>query len=82
MELTWPKAEMSKVTALAALSLNTLSASIDAVTPNPFPKPKRLRRLRSTMVVDGNQLKVFAWYDNEWGYSCRTADLVAKLGAM
>jgi len=29
----------------------------------------------STMVVDGNQLKVFAWYDNEWGYSCRMADL-------
>ncbi len=31
----------------------------------------------STMVVDGNQLKVFAWYDNEWGYSCRMADLTS-----
>jgi glyceraldehyde 3-phosphate dehydrogenase len=30
----------------------------------------------STMVVDGHQLKVLAWYDNEWGYSCRMADLV------
>jgi glyceraldehyde 3-phosphate dehydrogenase len=37
----------------------------------------------STMVVNGTQLKVFAWYDNEWGYSCRMADLachVAHLG--
>ena len=31
----------------------------------------------STMVIDGNQLKVFAWYDNEWGYSCRMADLTS-----
>ena len=29
----------------------------------------------STIVVDGNMLKVFALYDNEWGYSCRMADL-------
>jgi len=33
----------------------------------------------STMVVDGNQLKVFAWYDNEWGYSCRMADLTCHV---
>jgi glyceraldehyde 3-phosphate dehydrogenase len=30
----------------------------------------------STMVVNGSQLKVYAWYDNEWGYSSRMADLV------
>ena len=35
-----------------------------------------------TQVMDGNMLKVVSWYDNEWGYSCRTADLVAKLGTM
>lgn len=29
----------------------------------------------STMVVGDNLLKVIAWYDNEWGYSCRVADL-------
>jgi glyceraldehyde 3-phosphate dehydrogenase len=29
----------------------------------------------STMVVGGNMVKVVAWYDNEWGYSCRIADL-------
>jgi glyceraldehyde 3-phosphate dehydrogenase len=27
----------------------------------------------------GNQVKVFGWYDNEWGYSCRLVDLVNKL---
>lgn len=31
----------------------------------------------STMVNDGNMVKVVAWYDNEWGYSCRTVDLVS-----
>jgi len=35
----------------------------------------------STMVLDGNMVKVIAWYDNEWGYSCRVADLVAFVGA-
>ena len=29
----------------------------------------------STMVTGGNMVKVLAWYDNEWGYSCRIADL-------
>jgi glyceraldehyde 3-phosphate dehydrogenase len=29
----------------------------------------------STKVLDGNLVKVMAWYDNEWGYSCRLADL-------
>ncbi|MFD1193389.1 ArsJ-associated glyceraldehyde-3-phosphate dehydrogenase [Seohaeicola saemankumensis] len=29
----------------------------------------------STMVVNGTQLKVYAWYDNEWGYACRMADI-------
>jgi glyceraldehyde 3-phosphate dehydrogenase len=31
----------------------------------------------STMVLGGTMIKVIAWYDNEWGYSCRTADLAA-----
>lgn len=30
----------------------------------------------STMVVDGTQVKIFAWYDNEWGYANRVVDLV------
>lgn len=30
----------------------------------------------STMVINGNLVKVVSWYDNEWGYSCRVIDLV------
>jgi len=30
----------------------------------------------STALIDGTLAKVFAWYDNEWGYSCRVRDLV------
>jgi glyceraldehyde 3-phosphate dehydrogenase len=33
----------------------------------------------STMVIDGNMVKVLAWYDNEWGYSNRLVDLVAYI---
>ena len=29
----------------------------------------------STMVINGTQLKLYAWYDNEWGYSCRLGDI-------
>jgi glyceraldehyde 3-phosphate dehydrogenase len=32
-------------------------------------------------MAHGNAVKVFGWYDNEWGYSCRLVDLVAKVGA-
>ncbi|MFW6102883.1 MAG: type I glyceraldehyde-3-phosphate dehydrogenase [Chloroflexota bacterium] len=31
----------------------------------------------STVVTDGSMVKVLAWYDNEWGYSCRLADLAS-----
>jgi len=32
-----------------------------------------------TMVLNGTLVKVFAWYDNEWGYSCRLAEIVGKV---
>ncbi|MBS3981260.1 MAG: ArsJ-associated glyceraldehyde-3-phosphate dehydrogenase [Rhodobacteraceae bacterium] len=35
---------------------------------------------QSTMVINGTQVKIYAWYDNEWGYSCRLAD-VARMVA-
>lgn len=35
----------------------------------------------STMVMDGSMVKVLGWYDNEWGYSCRTSDLAAFIAA-
>ncbi len=36
---------------------------------------------QSTMVVNGTQLKVYAWYDNEWGYANRLADVALMVGA-
>jgi glyceraldehyde 3-phosphate dehydrogenase len=32
-----------------------------------------------TLVIGGNMVKVVAWYDNEWGYACRVADLAAYM---
>ncbi len=34
----------------------------------------------STMVVAGNLVKVLAWYDNEWGFSCRMVELIELIG--
>jgi glyceraldehyde 3-phosphate dehydrogenase len=34
----------------------------------------------STMVINGTQVKLYAWYDNEWGYANRTAELVRMVG--
>ena len=34
----------------------------------------------STMVINGTQVKLYAWYDNEWGYVNRTAELVQLVG--
>jgi len=33
----------------------------------------------ATMVMEGNMVKALGWYDNEWGYSCRTSDLAAMI---
>ncbi|MCA9098540.1 MAG: aldehyde dehydrogenase, partial [Planctomycetaceae bacterium] len=35
-----------------------------------------------TMVIGGNLIKVLSWYDNEFGYSNRTADLVRKIASL
>ena len=34
----------------------------------------------STMVVNGTQVKVYAWYDNEWGYANRLIDVARMVG--
>ncbi len=44
---------------------NPLSSTIDAL---------------STMVVNGTQVKVYVWYDNEWGYANRTAEIARMVG--
>jgi glyceraldehyde 3-phosphate dehydrogenase len=35
-----------------------------------------------TMVIDGSLVKVISWYDNEWGYSCRVVDLMARAASL
>ncbi|NQU24548.1 MAG: aldehyde dehydrogenase, partial [Candidatus Nealsonbacteria bacterium] len=35
-----------------------------------------------TKVVGDNMLKILSWYDNEWGYSCRSVDLIEKIAKM
>jgi glyceraldehyde 3-phosphate dehydrogenase len=35
---------------------------------------------QSTMVLGGNFAKVLAWYDNEWGFSCRMVELIELVG--
>ncbi len=42
------------------------------------PAPRSLMP-SSTMALGGNMVKVVTWYDNEWGYSCRTGDLAAMM---
>jgi glyceraldehyde 3-phosphate dehydrogenase len=37
--------------------------------------------VENTLVI-GNMVKVLSWYDNEWGYSNRVADLMAKAAAL
>jgi glyceraldehyde 3-phosphate dehydrogenase len=36
----------------------------------------------NTMVLDGDMVKVTMWYDNEWGYTCRTVDLIERLASL
>ncbi|MGE5295326.1 MAG: type I glyceraldehyde-3-phosphate dehydrogenase [Solirubrobacterales bacterium] len=36
----------------------------------------------NTMVLDGDMVKVTMWYDNEWGYSCRSADLIDRIAKL
>jgi glyceraldehyde 3-phosphate dehydrogenase len=37
--------------------------------------------LRETQVTDGGMLRVFGWYDNEWGFSNRMLDMAARISA-
>src|SRR6185295_5848380 len=59
-----------------------------AYTEDPVVSTDMLRNPNSsivdaglTKVLDGNLVKVVAWYDNEWGYSSRVVDLIAFLAA-
>jgi glyceraldehyde 3-phosphate dehydrogenase len=36
----------------------------------------------NTIVLDGDMVKVTMWYDNEWGYSCRSVDLIERIAKL
>ena len=72
--------------ALAKAATNGLKGILDYTT-DPVVSSDMLKNphsaivdARLTKVLDGNLAKVVAWYDNEWGYSCRVADLIVFLG--
>lgn len=48
---------------------------------NHFPLPSVVDSL-STAVMDGNLVKVFSWYDNEWGYSNQLVKMMEYVGSM
>lgn len=66
---------------------NALYKGILAVTEEPIVSSDIIGRTESsivdlplTQVVGGNLVKVFAWYDNEWGYTNRLVDQVVRVG--
>jgi len=72
--------------ALAKAATNGLKGILDYTT-DPVVSSDMMKNphsaivdARLTKVLDGNLAKVVAWYDNEWGYSCRVADLIVFLG--
>ncbi len=68
-------------------SQNAIYKGILAVTEKPLVSSDIIGRSESaivdlslTQVVAGNLVKVFAWYDNEWGYSNRLVEQVIRVG--
>ncbi len=66
---------------------NALYKGILAVSEEPLVSSDIIGRSESaivdlglTQIVDGNMLKVFAWYDNEWGYTNRLVEQVIRVG--
>jgi glyceraldehyde 3-phosphate dehydrogenase len=73
--------------ALANASQNAIYKGILEVTSEPLVSSDIIRRPESaivdlslTQVVGGNLVKVFAWYDNEWGYANRLVEQVIRVG--
>jgi len=71
--------------ALKAASLGKMKGILDytdedvvSVDFNHYPASSTVDS-KMTKVIGGNFVKVIAWYDNEWGYSCRVVDLIEKM---
>ena len=66
---------------LAAVLKSSLSSSTLVSTDFRGDSRSSIIDSASTMVLGGTMVKVIAWYDNEWGYSCRVADLIGYVAA-
>lgn len=57
------------------------SPAAPAAAPGPRTSaaPPAKHALMCLQVIDGTMVKIYAWYDNEWGYSCRLVDLAAQV---
>ena len=73
--------------ALSAASENAIYKGILAVSNEPLVSSDIIGRSESaivdlalTQVVGGNLVKIFAWYDNEWGYANRLLEQVIRVG--
>jgi glyceraldehyde 3-phosphate dehydrogenase len=60
-----------------------LGVSDEPLVSSDFRGDSRSSIIDSSMttVIGGTLVKVLAWYDNEWGFSCRVADLIALVGS-
>ncbi|MEK7648846.1 MAG: type I glyceraldehyde-3-phosphate dehydrogenase [Patescibacteria group bacterium] len=74
-------------TAFVAASKNKFYKGILGVTNEPVVSSDFIKSsysavvdLSMTKVVDGDFVKVIAWYDNEWGYSCRLVEMALHIG--
>lgn len=73
--------------AFRAAATNAIYRGVLAVTDEPLVSSDFIKNpysavvdLPLTIVVGGNLVKVMAWYDNEWGYSCRLAEMALEIG--
>ena len=82
MQIAAAPASTSRAAAAGPLK-GILGVSDDPLVSSDFRGDARSSIIdsASTMVIGGTMVKVIAWYDNEWGYSCRTADLAKMVAA-
>lgn len=76
--------QVNKALTKASLSprlKNILGVTTEPVVSSDFIKDPRssIVDLSLTKVVGGNMVKIIAWYDNEWGYSCRLVDMIGQI---
>ncbi len=86
--VTEKKTTAAEVNAVLKAAAEGAMKGILGYTEDPVVSTDMLRNPHSsivdsglTKVIDGDLVKVIAWYDNEWGYSCRVVDLVGFLAA-